>query len=102
MEMRHVRISGSGRLVNAAVKVKALVEHRLGEVLAETVKHEGGRPEKNCDTVSQLIPEEITRKQSSRAQQLAKIPWEDIERGIEVRTQANERASQSRITKELR
>jgi hypothetical protein len=45
---------------NAAVKIKLRVKHRLGEVLAETVSTN------RCDTASHL-PEEISRKQSSRA-----------------------------------
>ena len=46
-----------------------------GELLAETVK--AGNPNLNCDAESQL-PNEITRKQSSRAKQLAAVPWEAI------------------------
>jgi hypothetical protein len=57
---------------NALLKVRAFVKHRLGEVLAETVK--AGNPKLNCDTASQL-PDKITRKQSSRAQQLARVAW---------------------------
>jgi hypothetical protein len=57
----------------------------LGEELARTVNHKGGRPKKNGDTASQLIPSELgkgerTRKQSSRAQKLARVPWRDQER----------------------
>jgi hypothetical protein len=62
---------------NNAVLICAKVKHRLGKVLAETVKR--GRPEKG-DNVSPL-PEclsatEANRKKiSSRLQQLAQIPW---------------------------
>lgn len=58
-----------------------MVEHRLGEVLAATVNHAGSRGRLRGDTVSPLeatLPPEITKKQSSRAQQLAAIPWRDI------------------------
>jgi hypothetical protein len=39
--------------------------------------------------------------QSSRAQQLARVPWEEIEGKIDAQTAKNERASPSRIVKEL-
>lgn len=87
---------------NAAVKIKLKVEHRLGEVLRETVK--AGNPQLNCDTVSQL-PDEITRKQSSRAQQVASIPWEAIEEKIDAATNSEPepaKAVQSRIISELK
>jgi N6-adenosine-specific RNA methylase IME4 len=84
---------------NAAVKVKARVAHRLGEVLAVTVNHRGSRGV--GDTVSPTLPKEITRKQSSRAQQLARVPWEEIEAGIDEATEKNERAKLSRITTPL-
>jgi hypothetical protein len=57
----------------------------LGEVLKETVRPRAGagRPSKNGDAVSPIrsgqIPKEISKKQSSRAQQLARIPWKEIE-----------------------
>jgi hypothetical protein len=58
------------------------VEHRLGEVLAETVNHKGlpgpGRGHKTGNTMLPVsdgeIPKEITKMQSSRSQQLAEIP----------------------------
>lgn len=65
---------------NAALKVKLRVEHRLGEVLKQTVidTREGG------DNTSHPLPPEITRKQSSCAQQLAASPWSDIEKAIDA------------------
>jgi hypothetical protein len=81
---------------NAALKVKIRVEHRLGEVLAETVRRRGRNS--SADGKS---PEEITYKQSSRAQQLASVPWEAIEAGIDEATGKNERAKISRITMPL-
>lgn len=83
---------------NAAIKVKESVAHRLGQILAETVRP--GRPKKNCDIVSQL-PDGIDRKPSSRSQQLAGIPWKKIEAKIEESTKANERASHAKIVREL-
>jgi hypothetical protein len=60
------------------VKVEAGVEHRLGEVLAAMMKHQGGSPDKMGNTVIPLLngtlPQEITNIQSCRAQQLAAVP----------------------------
>jgi SAM-dependent methyltransferase len=89
---------------NAAQKVKARVEHRLGEVLAETVNHNGSRGQLKGDTVSpqeKTAPEEITRKQSSRAQQVARVPWEEIEERIDAATEGNERVSPGRIVRDI-
>jgi hypothetical protein len=88
---------------NAAVKIKTRVEHRLGEVLAATVKH-GGHNKKQGDSVSPCsggLPKPITKKQSSRSQQLARIPWQKISERIDAQTEANERASPSRIVNNL-
>jgi N6-adenosine-specific RNA methylase IME4 len=74
---------------NAAVKVKARVEHRLGEVLAETVST-------NRYNTALHLPREITPMQSSRAQQLAGVPWEKIEARIDEATAKNRRASLAR------
>lgn len=86
--------------VNAAVTLKAFAEHRLGQVLAATVQ-QGGHNKKQTDTVSVCLPEEITFKQSSRAQQLAALPWADIEAGINAATVADEKARLSVIVTAL-
>lgn len=87
---------------NAAIKVRLKAEHRLGEVLRETVKH-GGHNKKQGDVVSPCLddslPEEITRKQSSRAQQLAALPWEKLEAVIDEATEQNSRVSQAAVVK---
>lgn len=91
---------------NAAIKVKARVEHRLGEVLAVTVNHKGGgHNKKHGDTVSPCsdgIPEGVDKKQSSRAQQFAEIPWPEIERRIDKSTEAKEKASIGKIAREFK
>jgi N6-adenosine-specific RNA methylase IME4 len=90
---------------NAALKIKLRIEHRLGEVLAETVKH-GGHNKEQGDILSPCsnggLPADISNKQSSRAQQLAALPWQEIEVRIDAKTEGNEKASQNRILKELR
>jgi hypothetical protein len=88
---------------NAAGKVMAKVKHRLGEVLAATVNHRGGRPKKrgHCDRV---IPGELGGKNgrqntSKRTQKTASIPWDDIAAAFDAATERNERTSLSRIEK---
>src|SRR5205814_784069 len=71
------------------VKIEARIEHRLGEVLAATVNHKGGRPAKNSDTVSEFkgrVPDGVPPRQSSRTQALTRIPWEKIEEKIDAKT----------------
>lgn len=82
---------------NAAVKIKLKVEHRLGEVLRETVQPRGAG---NC-----VLPDEISKMQSSRAQQVASIPWNAIEEKIDAATHSEPepaKAVQSRIISELK
>ncbi len=79
---------------NAGVKIKMRIEHRLGEVLAETVRPRGRNSSGNG-----MLPEEIEKMQSSRAQQLADLPWESLEEKID---QATNEVSQTRIEKEVR
>src|SRR5262249_22774741 len=83
---------------NAALLVKARAEHRLGEVLAATVNHAGSRGV--GDAVPRPLPEEISRKQSSRAQQLARVPWAEIAGHIEAATAANERGTPGRFAQQ--
>jgi N6-adenosine-specific RNA methylase IME4 len=89
---------------NATIKIKARIEHRLGEVLAVTVKH-GGHNKKQDNTVLSCsageLPEEITPMQSSRAQQFARVPWTQIEAGIDQATRRNERVKLRQVVQEL-
>lgn len=91
------RKDGSVEEYNAALKVRARAEHRLGEVLAKTVRP--GRRWLNSDTVSELnnVPDGVPPRQSSRAQQLAAVPWDEVEQAIDAATDRNERASLGRI-----
>jgi hypothetical protein len=111
------RKDGSVAEYNAAAKVRARVEHRLGEVLRDTVNHAGaaaqpgpGRgktgatvaPVSNGDIPKELGDTPAARKHvSSRAQKLAEVPWEEISAKIDAATEKNERARQTRIVKEL-
>jgi hypothetical protein len=61
--------------MRAEIKLRA--ERRIGEMLGETVSHEGGRPEKPSHDVTvspRLSDIGISRKQSSRWQTIASLP----------------------------
>jgi hypothetical protein len=83
---------------NAALKIKLRIEHRLGEVLDGMVidTREGG------NNVLHLIPDGISRMESSRAQQLAALLWQEIEERIEEKTENNQKASASLVIGEIR
>jgi len=79
LEYLSQRKDGSVEDHNAAVKIKARIEHRLGEVLAETVRP--GNPQFGHGVRNGKIPDGVPPRQSSRTQQLARVPWKAIERG---------------------
>jgi len=59
-------------VINKAAEYKARAEIRLGEILAASVKHEGGRPNKRSqDGDRYLLPPEVTKNLSSHAQRMA-------------------------------
>lgn len=80
---------------NAALLVSAKIRHRLGEVLRETVRHEGSRGVGN--NVLPTLPEGVGKMQSSRAQQLASLPWHSIARRIDEATAQGRKARLGRI-----
>lgn len=74
------RVGCSVDVVNKAVEFKVRAERRLGELLKTTQKAKGGQPYQKDSTGSAKEPVEtlkslgLTKKVSSRAQQLAGIP----------------------------
>ena len=67
-----------------AGKIKFKAEHRIGQMLEETERAEGGRPEKTRTKKEQVIDDTptldelgITRKESSQWQQIAGIIHEE-------------------------
>lgn len=58
-----------------AAEVRIRAERRLGELLADTVHHNGGGSGPNRN----LLPEGMSRDRSSRAQKLARITPDDFE-----------------------
>jgi len=67
----------------AALRLQARVRHRLGEVLAMTVNHKGGRA---AGLTNSVLPKEIYPMQSSRSQQLARVmtPAELVEQNLKL------------------
>lgn len=86
---------------NKAVEIKLRAERRMGQILAEMPKNEGGRPPKTgigIDTgfeQPQTLEEiGISKMQSSRWQQEASLPEEDFERFVaETRAEGGELTS---------
>lgn len=73
---------GADEVAQAAVEVKLRAERKAGEFLQEMPKHNGGRPPKTYDKVSEVLslPEMgITHKESSRWQRIAGIPEDRFE-----------------------
>jgi hypothetical protein len=64
---------------NQAAELKLRAERRLGELLAATVDHGGG---KRAALSNGVLPEGVTRMQSSRWQQVAGIPPAAFERHL--------------------
>jgi N6-adenosine-specific RNA methylase IME4 len=81
---------------NAALKIRLRIEHRLGEVLAETIRPRG----RNSSSSGQL-PEEITRTESSRLQRLAELAWDSIEAMIDRDTSNNAKANKTKLIRLL-
>lgn len=78
---------------NGAAELKLRAERRLGELLAVTVRHEGGRPRGNGDTMqpfSTLADHGVSKEQSSRWQQIAAVPEERFDGYIEAQKAGGE------------
>ena len=71
---------------NAAMKVKARVEHRLGELLAKTVNHKGGRPKQGHN--DSIIPRDLSETKFEKLIREQQRPLPEgvrIERGSHLR-----------------
>lgn len=68
---------------NQCAEIKIRAERKAGELLKKIIKHSGGRPKKNSDTVSPLSDIGITKKQSSRWQQEASVSEKEFETYVE-------------------
>ena len=72
----------SGEAQQDAAELKVRAERRLGELLAKTVEHKGGRPPKKPFQRGRVLPEDVTHKQSHRWQKVAKVEDEAFEEHI--------------------
>lgn len=83
--------SGSLEAMNHAAELKLRAERKLGDLLAETV--ENHRPKKLSRDVT-VLPEGVTRMQSSRWQLIASVPEPEFDRHVfEVKKQRLELTS---------
>ena len=78
---------------NDAAELKIRAERKLGEMLKETVRHEGGRPKDKPSHGGSVLPDGISYNQSSRWQKVADVPEEKLEEHI-----ASMRESRGEIT----
>lgn len=86
----------SGAAAIDAAELRLRAERRLGELLAETVDHGGDRRSKSRDvTLIGKLPEDITKMQSHRYQQAAKVPEAKFENLVES---AREKGDIARLT----
>ena len=78
---------------NRCAEIKIRAERRAGELLKESVRHEGGRPEKHGHgvRVSHTIPPGISEKESQRWQKVASVPEKRFDEHVEqVKAQGEE------------
>ena len=77
---------------NQCAEIKIRAERRAGELLKDTVRHQGGNPQLSDDaTVGKTLPESISRDQSSRWQEVASVSEEKLDKHIEqVKAQGEE------------
>jgi hypothetical protein len=81
-----------------AAEVKLRAERVLGELLAERVRHQGGRPGKRSQPAS-VLPEGVSPSDSSRWQQVAKVPAEAFERHLAETRDQGEVASTAAVAR---
>jgi site-specific DNA-methyltransferase (adenine-specific) len=80
-----------------AKELRLRAERRLGELLAETVSHNGGgigsnqHQQRSHDvTVAGRLPDGVSKMQSSRWQLIARLPEQDFEDHLAARREANQ------------
>jgi hypothetical protein len=90
---------------NSATEFVVRAERRLGEILRQTKRHQGGRPGKKPVTlqvqVSKLKEIGISRNLSSRAQRLTEMPAEKFEAAIAQTKKEGKEITQTDITTKL-
>lgn len=101
------QVSGQSlETVNLGTEIRLRADRRAGELLRETIRHEGGRPEKPSHGVTVSAPRTadlgLTRTESSRMQQIAAVPEETFEKAIAETKAKGERLTSAVIRNEIR
>ena len=104
------QVKASIETINRAAEIRLRAERRLGELLRETPKATGtagqGRPKKGGSKteppkpVPTLSDSGISKKLSSRAQELASVPVEEFEEAIKV--EPDQELNHNRVVKNLK
>ncbi len=92
LRLYHKKVDDSFAASQAAAEIKIRAERRMGELLREMPKNDGGRPSKTGDTkspVSTLANHGIHKKMSSRTQAIAAVPAKEFEDTIAKTKQSN-------------
>ena len=98
---KQTNLSLEGQNYYAEIKIKA--ERRAGELLIEIEMHKGGRPTENpSHDASSLSDLGISYSQSSRWQQMSKLPDEEFEQHVEAIKTKDEELTSSGVLREAR
>lgn len=81
----YLRTKGAARdACNDANEIALRAERRMGELLRDTIPHQGGRPAENARGERPLLADlGITKDESARAQKLAKLSEEEFAARVE-------------------
>jgi hypothetical protein len=82
---------------NHAAEIKLYAERRAGELLAQTIQHQGGRPTKNGSTLEPFLPEGVSKQQSHRSQLEASVPADVFARYVEATKAAGQELTSARV-----
>src|SRR5262249_44656754 len=69
---------------NDAAEIKLRAERRLGGLLKDNVRHQGGRPAKGSHDVT-VLPEGVRKMDSHRWQRIASVPEGEFEEHVAER-----------------
>jgi phage N-6-adenine-methyltransferase len=86
---------------NHAAEIGMRAFRRMGQMLRESVRHEGGRPKKNGasqEPFQRLEDLGVSKKQSALAQQLAAVPDTEFDRRVDLVRASAEKLTQAAIT----
>ncbi len=70
------------KMQNDIAEIKLRAERKCGQLLSDTVRHQGGRPKQSDGGTVLRLPDGFTKNQSSRCQRVAALPEDVFERHI--------------------